>query len=97
MSELREACEICQLYSPSGCARLSKEPCIREALQLISETATNGDIYDVLFDRVGSFKDSSFLTCEYTEDSWKSLKKNTFSKTWWNTKYAGYKEGYKGE
>ena len=41
---MSEICDLCKLNSPSGCARIYGESCLKEAADLISSSATNGDV-----------------------------------------------------
>ena len=44
---IRDACEICALSSPSGCAKLSKENCLKEALDQLSDTIKNAEFISI--------------------------------------------------
>ena len=71
-------CKICQLSSPSGCAKLSGESCLKDALKLIKASATNGNVIKALFPNIE--KDRERLIQEYgsqalydTYEKWCSL------------------------
>lgn len=49
---------------------------------------TNGDVYEEVFDNFDNIEDVKvYARLRFEEDDWKDLRKNTFSKTWWNTPY----------
>ena len=53
----------------------------------IPDNATNGEIFEAIF----GYGDEETLTVwNFVEDDYKPLRKNMFSKTWWN---APYKKG----
>ena len=53
----------------------------------IPDNATNGEIYEKIF---GYADEETKTVWNFVEDDYKSLRKNMFSKTWWN---APYKKG----
>lgn len=73
-------CDLCQLSSPAmGCTRLSGEDCLKDALQLIRASATNGDVIKALFPKVPIkiFKSMNTVTFGSTQ----------FDLDWWNAPY----------
>ena len=79
---MENVCELCQLYSPSGCAKLSKESCLKEALHILRGNVTNGDMIKTLFPNIDVrlFTDANIVQVKMFElDSY-----------WWN---APYKRG----
>ena len=84
---MENVCELCQLYSPSGCAKLSKESCLKEALHILRGNVTNGDMIKTMFPNI---------VCETYEDDygnkyvvWTLDGKNhhQFELAWWKAPY----------
>ena len=86
---MRSVCELCQLYSPSGCAKLSNEPCLKEAVQLLKDSVTNGEMIKAItgedFSRGTSIYNHDLMICEGEYYL-------AFNVDWWNAPYRGEEE-----
>ena len=67
-------CELCQLSSPSGCAKLDNESCLKEAFQLLRKKITNGDVVKAVFN----------ISLDDFKHTWGG---GTITDDWWNTPY----------
>ena len=89
-------CELCQLSSPSGCAKLDNESCLKDIFKLLKRNVTNGDMIKALFpnaefDNAMPFTDGRWEIMNLdTENSTRAIYKPTQLRTyadWWNAPY----------
>jgi len=84
---MKNVCELCQLYSPSGCAKLSSESCLKDALQLISDTATVGDIAMAVFPEIVVEEPEYGIAKQFVQISTSKTTHMGIEKEHWNASY----------
>ena len=84
--------KICQYSSPSGCAKLENESCLKDVLKLfkdlLKDTTTNGQVIKALFPKAYYEEpyDDEYVRIHFYDRSPMVVIKADLD--WWNSKYV---------